>query len=1031
MKERNTSQAKSREDEGAQLVLIGGLLIAVAIISIAVVIGGGLFSQSTNDDAGLSSFASQTSDQIQAAAQVGQQDLVYLNENSTLFRGAYPDEVCGELVNSTKVQQLVSSRLGEGESVVDIEVEEDCGDDKSWLVGQTNPNYELPSVNSTSPGETTAVTCEDLNEDTGFDDSSVQQEWIDQLVENNGGDVPDEDDITANDKKEALEDLEDDDSVDLTLDPIRDFDGLDLLKYAESCTSYEVTEGRESVDVVFAIDTTGSMGLDGFDDSVPIGEDYNDLYDPSFSSSEVNTPHVQVHKESYTTDSGRTYTRPDPWNVECYKEYSETGVEFPRGGSYGDTDASNRDWCEGAFFGDDFNTSVGEVGDYVFWSGGSEIVRVVSLPTGGPPAGIPEDWTQVTTPGVETDDPSQYPGGEPNDCGDADCETRRSDPGSVSVGDVLEVDHGGLSTENINEPPTGDEPVTAEIISGEGEECVNEWFFGCLEEDDIWQIEFNGNTYEAREDALSVFEFRWNEPSDGEVTVEDEDGNEFEAEEDNLDYVEYRWWPPDRLFLTQAGARAAIDDLLDGNEPGNRDSVGLVEYTTALGGDAATIRGLNELDSGYADTLKQDIDELRTGSGTDIAAGIQEGVEVLEAGSDPNKTDHIVLMTDGENTPGEGDPVDYVEGNDDIEGSLNDGITIHAIALGEGADKETMKELGNDPDDPPPGGIDDDRPNGTFIASEDPSDAEDIFEDVVGNIDAIAEGNDNATAGVSNPGETFTSSTTTSTGKVEKIYDVRMNVSDFEGNGTYRMKYVGVDSTGDKELVWKMVVDNKFIGPGSPPPSRGLGYEVRFRSRSHGPTLNRTLTVPKDPDPSVPATSNLSDPGEYVWLDLTGKSSKPRLDVGGLSLSETQDELGGTSPDDYIEDAWQKVKDEAEADEGVDIVVEHRGPNGPDPPLRRGKVRGTFSMEFEPKNDNFTKIGQLSGGNFTKDCDTGNASDLPSRCGLKDPGNNRSAVSTTQIKEVNLLVTVEGPEGVSKREIKIPPEGRYSYDIFE
>lgn len=1021
---RKNSQEPGKTENRAQLILIGGLVIAVAVVAIALVVGGGLFSQSTNDDGGLSSFTSQTADQLQAAVQVGEKSLNYNNVNSTLFQGSYPDQLCGELVDSAQVQQVVSTQLGEGESVVDIEVaNQDCGNntlkDASWVVGQTNSSYELPSVNSTSGGGgTQTVTCADLNEDTNFDEGSVQNEWAEQIVANNGGTVPQPVDVDGVDKKQALEDVEALNSTALTLDPIRGFEGLEILEYAETCTSYDVTEGRDNVDVVLAIDTTGSMGLDRNTAPDP---DYNSDYDDDFSPSKVETPRTQRHKETYTTDSGRTYTRSDPFNLRCYKEYSETDTEFPRGGSYGDTDESNQDWCEGAFFGDDFNASVGGVGDYVYWTDGNEIVRVVSLPTGGPPAGIPEDWTQLTTPGIETDDESQYPVGAPNDCDSAECETRTSDPGSVSAGDVLEVDHSGLTTE-INVDVIGDEPVTAEVKQDLGIQDVESGgFFGCgffgCEEDRIWEVEYDGSTYEVREDALSVFEFRWEEIDSDEVTVEDEAGNEFEAETDELDYVEYRWWTPDRLYLTQAGARTAIDDLLDTSEPDKRDSVGLVEYTTALGGDARTIQSLKELDSGYANTLKKDIDSLRPGSGTNIKAGIEEGIEVLD-GSNPNKTDHIILMTDGQNTPGEPDPVNYVEGNSDIQGSLDDGIAIHSIALGEGADKGTMKELGNDPDDPPPGGTDDDRPNGTFIASEDPSDAEGIFEDIVSEIQAIGDGDDDANAGTGNPNASFSTSPTANTGTVQEIKDVRMNVSDFQGNGTYRMSFVGdVDNNGDDELIWRIVVDNKFVA--SPNPSPGEGYEVEFVGGPQEPSiLNQTVTVPD-------TEGNLSDSDNYAWFDLTGEDpTKPRLDVPGAS-----------SPDSHVIDGWKEVEKELGTGptDGVDIVVKHRGPNGPDnPPIRRGTVRGAFSMEFEPKDGDFEDIGQMTGGNFTDDCDAANATDLPSRCGLNDAGNNRSAVSTTQIDEIELEVTVESPEGRSKKRVKIPPGNKeFDFDIFD
>ena len=910
MKRKSQNTERGETENRAQLILIGGLVIAVAVIAIALVIGGGLFSQSTLDDGGLSSFSSQTSDQVQTISRVGEENVEYTNLNSTLLEGMYPDEICNELVNSTKVQQLVATQLGEGESVANIEVTSiDCDEadvnntlkGASWMVGQTNPNYNLPSVNATSPA---------------------------------------------------------------------------------------TTEGRESVDVVLAIDATGSMGLDGFDDSVPIDEDYNDLYDPSFSPSEVNTPRTQRHKETYTTDSGRTYTRSDPFDVSCYREYDETDVEFGRGpveagypdveDGYGDTDVSNRDWCEGAFIGDDFTISTGSTGEYVYDDSVGEMVRVVNLPSStGPPSGVPNTWTRLTDDDVNTNNPSEYcttSGGST-----ADCVTRNTDfspGGSAGVGEVVE-----WTTYDI----------TVDVTS----------YLGSFAGNHYYEVEYFGSTYTETEDDLEYFEYKWAGP---EATVENEFGTQRDVPIGSLKYIEYRWWTPDRLYLTQAGARTAVDDLLDASEPGKRDSVGLVEYTTALGGDSATLRGLNEIDSGYADTLKKDIDEIRPGSGTNIKAGIKQSVEEINAGSNPDKTDHIILMTDGQNTAGYDDPVDYVESNSDIQGTLDTGITIHAIALGEGADKDTMRELGNDPDDPPSDGIDTDRPEGTFIASEDPSDAEDIFEDVIESIQ-----------------DTTSEDVTASTGEVDKVQDMRMNVSNFEGNGTYVL-----DFNNGSDVIWQMVVDNKFVGPGAPSPPSPHGYEVRFRSQVYD-SLNQTVTVSD-------SEGNLSDSfggkDDYVWLDLTGRSdSKPRLDVGSLSTTETETELGGTSPDDYIEDAWGKIEGELE-DGSLNIVMDHIGPNGPDnPPNRRGEVNGTFAIEFEPKDGNFTKIEKIGSGNFTDDCSAANDTDLPARCGLEDPGNNRGAVSTTQVNEVDLLVTVESPEGILKRRVTITPGGEV--DIFD
>jgi len=629
MKRESQNIERGETENGAQLILIGGLVIAVAVIAIALVIGGGIFSQSTNDDGGLSSFTSQMSDQIQAAEQVGEQDIEYVNENSTLFQGAYPDEICGEIADKAAVQQLVSTQLGEGESVTNIEVVEDCSNNElkgsSWLVGQTNPGYQLPSVNASNPG------------------------------------------------------------------------------------------GRNPVDVVFAIDTTGSMGNAG------------------------------------------------------------------------------------------------------------------------------------------------------------------------------------------------------------------------------------------------------------------------------------------KLGFTKDGAKAAIEDLTE------EDQVGLVEYNTNLGnflfgifyqdgGAEDVVGGIKKLDSGWKTTVESGINGLSAGGGTDITTGLDEAKDVLDSGarSDPDVTQHIVLMTDGEHNEDSDEfanpaPEDYIDAN---EGDYSDTF-VHTVGLTNDLsdiDSGVLEEIANKD-----GADSSVRPEGTFIQSDNPSDAEDIFEDVVDDIQATTEDS--------------------STGEVDEIQDIRMNVSDFQGNGTYLMEF-----NNGSDVIWQMEVDNKFISPDLSP----NGYEVEFRSEVNS-SLDKTIEVSD-------SKGNLSESDNYVWLDLTDRDdTKPRLDVGGLSTSDTKSQLNRT-PNTYIQDAWEEVQNETD-NGGVNTVLNHTGPNGPDnPPPGRGKVKGTFAIEFEPKNGNFTQINQIDGGNFTDDCDTANATDLPSRCGLNDSGD-REAVSTTRVNELDLLVTVKGPEGVSNRTITVSPQEEL--DIFE
>ena len=88
-------------------------------------------------------------------------------------------------------------------------------------------------------------------------------------------------------------------------------------------------------------------------------------------------------------------------------------------------------------------------------------------------------------------------------------------------------------------------------------------------------------------------------------------------------------------------------------------------------------------------------------------------------------------------------------------------------------------------------------------------------------------------------------------------------------------------------------------------------------------------------------------------------------------------------------------------------------------------------MEFEPKDGDFKNIGQMTGGNFSKDCNAANATNLPSRCGLNDPGNNRSAVSTTQIDEIYGELFEYARDGLELRGVSTRDARRYIKPLRE
>ena len=834
----------------AQLILIGGLVVAVAVVAIALVIGGGLFSQSTTDDGGLSSFASETSDQVQAAATVGQEDLEFVNENSTLYQGAYPGEVCGNLVNATAVQQLVSTQLSEGESIANVDVKQDCEelkDSTTWLTGQTE-EAQLPSVNVTEPVDTTGTkTCSDLHMETGYAVPSYRQDFVDELSNIYSGSIPSD---PSNASLEAALT-----AAGIDLDPIRndgelDGDGADgVYIYIEKCVELDVQQGRPPADIAFAIDTTGSMG------------------DPA------------VYSGNYLTTSWES--KPYDTPRKTYRPRSDINIRD----NWIDVRCSTTTSC---------TWNGGSSGDIVYDNSANRLAKVTS-----------------------------------------------------------------------NSPTT---------ICG---------LFTCT---DYWDVEY--------------------------LT-----GGPSQVEESDLYNVDYRLDAPERMWFTQIGMISATDDL-NTTVP---DRAGLVDYDSTQT-EHAQIDGVNK--SSHKQNIIDETAQFVPDGGTDITGGLQEAKSVLDRDHDPSTdaSKNIVLMTDGNHNTGVPDPVGYIQSNtNDFDDTY-----IHTVVLGSSAANdqsavEDMSVLANDgnPDlssstvDPsslPP--TTPDRPNGTLIASDDPSDAEDIFDDIIGSIEDTTDVNDNATAGTPDPDLNLSVEITSNSGVIEEIDDARMGFDTFTGNGTYRLAFTDTDGSGNEVTAWEMVVNNTMA-------TSSIGYKVEFSSETHDDdSLNKTLTYP-DPSRSDPVL-NLSDPSQYVWLDLTGKdSTRPRLNVSGIRSSDMSnpDQLDNTTQD-YMQEAWQEVKDEMP----VAIVTEETNPFG--------EVNGTFSLEFKPVNGNFSKVGGIEGGGFDSDC-SGGAGSLPEKCGLNDPGNDRGAVSTAQIKEAEIEVTVESPEGRSNRTVPIPPEDEYSYDIFE
>lgn len=733
---------KDRGKSG-QLILIGGLLVALAIIAIALTIGGGLFSQNTVEDKSLSVFSSTIEDRVDTSLEVSRNNLQFYNNESIKAKPKYPEEICGKFVNATRIQNIVSNRLGESQTVTDIRVEENCGSNKTWLTGQSEAGI-MPAVNISEPVPSTEEkACAELHFETGFANPDYRQKFIQELKGEYPGRIPAEpntsDIITA---------LEDEHTINMDL--VKNDDELTEQEYVTECIDIVFETGRQPIDVVFAIDTTGSMSNN--------------------------------NKMGYTKQGAKAA-------VDDLTKFDKVGLV-------------------------EYNTYLGD------------------------------------------------------------------------------------------------------------RTCVS-YFWGVC-----WSYEYNDDGAEAK-----------------------------------------------------------------------------------LGGD------MNKLQGGWSGDLKTEIDSLSPGGGTDITTGLEKSMDVLSNGKRglAASTRHIVIMTDGQHTQNSDDfsepePEDYIEEHEDEY----ENVFIHTVALSTSGsiNEDTLEKLANED-----GEYSDVRPNGTSIQSENPEDAEELFKDIIGEIEDETEIRENATGTTPDPDKKLKSDTILSSGTVERIDDVRMNVTDFTGFGDYIVRFTDTNS-GSREIAWEMTINNTNMSsvPITGEPPTNVGYKLEFRSDTNS-DLNDDIYINH-----TPTGRNLSQPGEYVWLDLTNKNkSKPRLDTGSSFSNSFDDHSDKT---EYMKEAWQEVRDETEpkyGGDGIAISAEERN--------IQGSVRGIFSLEFKPIGGNFEEVGNISGGAFSTTCDDSTSKRLPPKCSLNN--NSVDAVSTTILKDTSIVVTIEGPSGTSTREIRVPSEGKYEYDILE
>ncbi|MDY7081413.1 MAG: VWA domain-containing protein, partial [Halobacteria archaeon] len=105
-----------------------------------------------------------------------------------------------------------------------------------------------------------------------------------------------------------------------------------------------------------------------------------------------------------------------------------------------------------------------------------------------------------------------------------------------------------------------------------------------------------------------------------------------------------------KMGAAKEATKAAID-ALNGSALGTidrGDRAGIVEFNTNLNDGARTVTPLTSV-NGSKSKLKQDVDSLNADGGTNIAAGLEEALNVsgIITNDIPADADHIVLLSDG------------------------------------------------------------------------------------------------------------------------------------------------------------------------------------------------------------------------------------------------------------------------------------------------------------------------------------------------------------------------------------------------
>ena len=118
----------------------------------------------------------------------------------------------------------------------------------------------------------------------------------------------------------------------------------------------------------------------------------------------------------------------------------------------------------------------------------------------------------------------------------------------------------------------------------------------------------------------------------------------------------------------------------------SRDRLSVIAFDAA----ARTVFGPASLTDDAKQRLLDSLSSIRTGVGTNLAAGIKKGSEALRSGYVRGALTRLVLLTDGQPSVGITDPNRLAA---IAEKEANRGVTITAMGLGEGFDDELLAEL--------------------------------------------------------------------------------------------------------------------------------------------------------------------------------------------------------------------------------------------------------------------------------------------------------------------------------------------------